>query len=179
MTDVIITGLEEIHAAMGNLTGKPVERVMTAALRAGLNVVNKQMKADLSPTVKDARKAVKTKVKGGRKPVAKVGFGVGRKKKKTQTLKVQKKRSGGVGIGPQNVHWWVAGTKERRTGFTKSGKLSVAARRGHVLHSTGRMPAMQPGLARMAYAKTAGKIRKAMIERGALQMVKEVNKLKQ
>jgi hypothetical protein len=39
------------------------------------------------------------------------------------------------------------------------------------------MPSMQPGLAKIAYAKSAGKIKAEMIKRGALQLQKEIDKL--
>jgi hypothetical protein len=133
------------------------------------------MKADTSPRVKEARKGVRSRFKKGKTRVeALAGFGVGKRRKKKITKPVNSKgnRKGGIGIGAQNIHWWVAGTKKRTTGRTKSGKIT-----GSGFMNRGRMPAMQPGLARIAYQKSNGKIQAEMIKRGALALKKEIVKL--
>ena len=166
-----LDGVREILNRLRELDKKAKVPVLRAAIRGGLNVIGKQMKADLDPKVKLGRKAVKSRFKKGKwKIVAKVGFGVGPRNKKSPETKPRPKR-GGVGMGPNNIHWWVAGTNRRETG-RKRGKPT-----GYPVQFRGAMPAMQPGLARIAYAKSAGKVREEMIKRGALQLQKEVTKL--
>lgn len=164
-----IDGIESLMKRLNLLEKKSAGKVMASMIRGGLNVIGKQMKSDVDPKVKLGRKAVKSRFKNDKRRgfiTAKVGFGVARKRGKSLTPKAPAaKRKGGVGISAQNIHWWVAGTKQRTT-----KKLKLNANRG-------RMPSMQPGLARIAASKAAGKVKAEMIKRGALQLKKEVAKL--
>ena len=171
-----IDGLDAILKRMESLKQSSKVSVMRAAIRGGLNVIGKQMRADVDPQVKLGRKAVKSRFKKGKwKITAKVGFGVG-KKSKAQTPKNRKgNRKGGVGIDANNIHWWVAGTDERFTG-TGKGRARRNSSPRPVMYR-GLMPAMQPGLAQIAYAKARGAVKAEMIKRGALQLEKEVQKL--
>lgn len=174
MSSEVVSAVNTLLKRLDSLEKKGKVAVVRAAIKGGLNVVVKQMKADTSPKVKEARKGVRSRFKKGKTRVeALAGFGVGkrRKKKTTKPIKARGKRKGGVGIGPQNIHWWVAGTKKRTTG-AKKGK-----RTGSGIMNRGRMPAMQPGLARIAYQKSKGKIQAEMIKRGALALKKEIVKL--
>jgi hypothetical protein len=179
MADDLLEGLEPLLKRMTILTERGQVSVLRSALRGGMKIIATQMKADLSPKVKQAKRAIKSrfeKARGNRPMVAKVGVGVG-KRRKPKTGEIRKVRheglSAGVGIGPQNIHWWVAGTKQRTTGKQgRKGKLT-----GNAFMNRGAMPAMQPGLARRAAQKKRGQIKAAMIERGALQLKKEILKL--
>lgn len=159
-----IYGLDLILRKLTALEAKASGRVMATIIRAQLNVIGKQMKADLDSKVKEGRKGVRSRFKNKAKKnfiTAKVGFGVG---KKTATKPRKSKRSGhgGVGISAQNIHWWVAGTKRRTT------------RRNF---DRGTMPSYQPGLAAIAATKSRGKQNAEMIKRGALALQKEVLKI--
>ena len=178
MSDPVVDGVEVLLKRLDVLQKSGKKRVVAAAISGALKVVVKQIKADTSPKVKEARKGVRSRFKRGGKGdrgevAALAGFGVGKRRKKKTTKPVNRKgnRRGGLGIGPQNIHWWVAGTKQRTTGAKKGRKnFKTVANRG-------RMPAMQPGLAAIAYRKSAGKIQSEMIKRGALALTKEVDKL--
>lgn len=162
VTEATVSGLDEVLAKLQFVSDKSTLSIARSMVRGGLNVVAKKIKSDLDPKAKDAKKSVKGRFKKGKvKIVAKVGFGVGPRNKKRATTK--ERTRGGVGIGPNNIHWWVAGTRSR---WTKRPVRYV-----------GRMPAMQPGLARIAYAQSVGKIKSEMIKRGALQLKKEIVKL--
>ena len=167
-------GLDTILRRMESLKDSSKVAVMRSAIRAGLNVIGKQMKKDVDPKVKLGRKAVKSRFKKGKTRIeAKVGFGVGpRNKKQVASNAARAKQKGGVGIGPNNIHWWVAGTKKRTTGSRRGKRVDTPEM------NRGSMPAQQPGLASTAYEKSQGKIKSEMIKRGALQLTKEVNKLK-
>lgn len=168
---VQIVGIETLIRRMETLKQTSKVSVMRSAIRGGLNAIGKQMKADLDPKAKKGKVAVKSKFKKGKKTItAKVGFGVGKKRGKTYPESKKQRRSG-VGIDGNNVHWWVAGTTRRRTGF-KRGKPT-----GNPVANRGVMPAMQPKLATIAYAKSKGKVKAEMIKRGALQLEKEAKKL--
>lgn len=175
-----IDGLDSILKKLTILETKSAGKVLAAIVRAQLTVIGKQMKADVDKKVKEGRKGVRSRFKNSaRKNVIKavVGFGVGKQpRKKNAKLKpVNRKgnRLGGVGISAQNIHWWVAGTKQRKTGLNRLRKPHPPAP-----HDTGTMDAMQPGLASIAQRKSAGQQNAYMIERGALALEKEIQKIK-
>ena len=179
-----IDGLDAILKKLTILETKSAGKVLAAIVRAQLTVIGKQMKADVDRKVKEGRKGVRSRFKNSaRKNVIKavVGFGVGKRKKNAPKVVGRKgNRKGGVGIAAQNIHWWVAGTKQRQTGGKMSGKVLGKPERPNrrAGHNTGRMPSMQPGLASIAQTKSAGKQNAYMIERGALMLEKEIQKIK-
>lgn len=159
-----IDGLDTILKRMAVLKQSSKVSVMRSAIRGGLNAIGKQMKADLDPKAKQGKVAVKSKFKKGKKRItAKVGFGVGKKRGKEYPKNRKGNRKSGVGIDGNNIHWWVAGTSRREA-------------RNNM--NRGAMPAMQPKLATIAYAKSRGKVKSEMIKRGALQLEKEAKKLR-
>lgn len=173
MKNEVVEGLDEILATLTTLETKSADKVLAAMIRGQMAPIQKQMKADTDSKVKEGRKGVRSRFKNNKKKnwiLAKVGFGVG--PKKTQKPRRSKRTGrGGVGISAQNIHWWVAGTKERRT---KGHKVRTRSQG----HSTGKMPSFQPGLAAIAATKSSGKQNAEMIKRGALALEKEVLKLK-
>jgi hypothetical protein len=178
MIDDTVEGLDQILRKLSYLETKGADKVLSAMIRGQLNAIEKQMKKDVDPKVKEGRKGVRSRFKNKKKKnwiQAKVGFGVG-KKKKNAPKKVNSKgnRKGGIGIGAQNIHWWVAGTDERFRG----GNYQRRKRMGQPERTTGSMPSMQPGLAAIAATKSRGKQNAEMIKRGALALEKEVVKLK-
>lgn len=171
-----IDGLDSILKKLTILETKSAGKVLAAIVRAQLTVIGKQMKADVDRKVKEGRKGVRSRFKNrARKNVIKavVGFGVGKRKKNAPKVVGRKgNRKGGVGIAAQNIHWWVAGTKQRTT--SGAGKRFTQG----VGQNRGSMPSMQPGLASIAQTKSAGKQNAYMIERGALMLEKEIQKIK-
>ena len=109
----------------------PIVRVM----RAGVNNISSE---DFSASGKKAARAtINKRFKKARREdtrSAVVGFGVGKRKRAPS-------RGGrrGVGIGSQNIHWFVLGTKERTT---SEGRV------------TGEMSKILEGIAKMALAST-------------------------
>ena len=174
-----IDGLDLILRKLTALETKASGRVLATVIRAQLNVIGKQMKADTDSKVKEGRKGVRSRFKNKAKKnfiTAKVGFGVGKKRKAGRTLKLKGNRRGGQGIGAQNIHWWVAGTDERQTG-TYKGQKGTYKTVGKRVMNRGRMPSFQPGLAKIAASKSRGQQNKEMIKRGALALQKEVLKI--
>ncbi|MFN9286977.1 MAG: hypothetical protein ACK6EB_02830, partial [Planctomyces sp.] len=107
---------------------------------------------------------------------AKVGFNVGKDARKVPFRRKRTSR-GGVGIGPANVHWFIAGTGERmrygNQGVTiDSGKpLSLRQRRREAERTgtgrpTGQMPALQEGLAAKAAKKSISEMQAVMARAG-------------
>lgn len=170
-----VDGLDLLLKKLDVLDKKAAGRVLSTVIRSQLNVIGKQMKADVDSKVKEGRKGVRSRFKNNAKKnfiTAKVGFGVG-KKKEAKPRKTKRKSRGGVGIGAQNIHWWVAGTKDR---FTGSARSRTGKNRGKQMFR-GKMPSFQPGLAAIAAAKSRGKQNAEMIKRGALALQKEVTKI--
>ena len=158
-----LQGLEELQWKLKQLPDKVGRSVLSSAIRGGLNVIQKQMKADLDPKVKAAKRGVGTRFKRGKNVVAKVGVGVG-KRKKPLTRRRKRTSNGGVGIGERNLHWWVAGTKKRTTKKTQQDR--------------GSMPAKDPELAARAYKKSRGKILQEMVRLGGKRLTREIAKLR-
>ena len=154
---VKITGVRKLDKKLQRLKTKSRKKIIRAGARAGLGVAAKEMKGDVPPRFKAARKAMgftlrKEKGNGPKQTVGKVGVGVGKKRAKLQAdaAKEQATRSGGgVGISGFNFHWWILGTGERTT---KAGK------------STGRMKAQLPNFAAMSVSKSRGKISRKVEE---------------
>jgi hypothetical protein len=118
-----VDGIKEL-ASTFNALDRDAQQIASAALRAGLNVIANQIKADIDPKVRHVRKTVgvafkRSTRKGLRQ--AKVGFRVG---KKVDLKAVRSGRSrGGSGISGQNAHWWILGAGQkapprRRTSLT-------------------------------------------------------------
>lgn len=161
MTDAVL-GLETILKRMDELNDRGKVNVLRSAIRTGLNAIGAQIRKDLDPKAIEAKKSVRSRFKAGRrKIVAKVGFGVGPRNKKRTDMKPRAKGRPGVGIGPNNVHWWISGTGPRRNRYGP----------------TGSMPAMQPGLARLAAARVTVSMSSKMAKSAAKQLNKEVAKL--
>lgn len=173
----VIEGLDQILRKLDQFSAKSADKILSAMIRGQLKPIEQQMKKDVDSQVKEGRKGVRWRFKNKKKKneiTAKVGFGVGKKKKNAPKVVNRKGgKRGGVGIGAQNIHWWVAGTKHRTTGHTVSGKRTRSS-----VMDRGSMPSMQPGLAAIAATKSRGKQNAEMIKRGALALEKEVLKLR-
>jgi hypothetical protein len=158
-----VEGLDQLVKSLDALPTKVGRAVLSSAIRGGLNAIQKQMKSELNPKVKAARRGIGTRFKKGEQVIAKVGVGVGKRKK---PLKKARKRAskGGVGIGERNLHWCVAGTKKRTTNTTEADR--------------GSMPAMDPQLAVRAYKKAKGKILAEMVRLGKKRFEREVARLR-
>jgi hypothetical protein len=183
MIDDTVEGLDQILRKLSYLETKGADKVLSAMIRGQLNAIEKQMKKDTDSKVKEGRKGVRSRFKNKKKKnwiQAKVGFGVGKKKKNAPKFVRKGNKRGGVGISAQNIHWWVAGTKNRQTGgkTTGRGKRKMRRLNGKAIMDRGSMPSMQPGLAAIAATKSRGKQNAEMIKRGALALEKEVVKLK-
>ena len=185
MKNDVVDGLDEILAALTTLETKSADKVLSAMIRGQMAPIQKQMKADVDPKVKEGRKGVRSRFKNNKKKnwiLAKVGFGVGPKKNQ-KPRRSKRTGRGGVGISAQNIHWWVAGTEHRYTGgqtkkLHRKAAYKTKRLNGKEIMNRGKMPSFQPGLAAIAATKSAGKQNAEMIKRGALALEKEVLKLK-
>ena len=133
MTRAVI-GADALNAKLISLAKNTSKKAARAGISAGLRVVAKAIRqainaSDAPADVKrQARKTIGSrfgKRKGGPgrgRIEARAGFAVGKKRQPPTA-----RRSRGVGLGVQDVHWFVLGTQERAT---KSG------------HATGKIDAM-------------------------------------
>lgn len=127
---VFLTGVEELDVMLKAVGKKIGNRAARAVLSMAVRLAVKKIKAKVPSSQKSVRKAIGGNVKkrkGGADrglTTAKAGAAVGMKSK----ARLKSKRGGrqGIGIGPENVHWYILGTNERAT---KSGRR------------TGKMPA--------------------------------------
>jgi hypothetical protein len=170
--DVTIEGLQELTRLFREMETNSGRRIVKAALRAAVNEIAKEMRRELSPKVKEARKAIRHIVKGSKRVTAKVGVHVGRGRSKQPKNNAPSRVGRGVGIGAPNVHWWIMGTKKRYRGQKRSAP--GVARPGRVLQPTGSMPAQQTGLAGLAFRRAAGRLPALMQARADKQLQKEI-----
>jgi hypothetical protein len=156
-----IDGMKELAAAF-NALDRDAQQIASAALRAGLNVVAKQIKADIDPKIRHVRKTVGVSIKRSvRKGLrqAKVGFRVGTQ----QELKAVRsgKSRGGKGISGRNVHWWMLGA-----GVKNPPRDRWKSKMG----PTGTMEARQPRLVPDAWAKSQTSAFRAMQRAGGKRL---------
>lgn len=187
---ITIDGVEILVPELNGLATKGGRRLAQIVLKAGLNVIGKQMQRDLDPKVKEAGKAVGNRVTIYRQNVtrAKVGFNVGKNASKVPFTR-KRTSKGGIGIGPRNVHWYITGTGERwrygDQGRSASGKpLSLRQRRASSIRRqqqgamrTGVMPAQQPGLAADAARKSLSEVRSVMQRAGGRYLEARARKI--
>ena len=106
-----LTGDKALDRKFRRLADKAAKKVLAQGIRAGLRVIAKGIKAEIPPHMKDAKKAIGSKLKKNKSGgiVAKVGAAVGKKKKPAGP------RAGrpGVGIARENIHWLLLGTNSR------------------------------------------------------------------
>lgn len=161
-----LDGMEELEKFFEDIIDlKTRMRVMSGAVRAGLSEIAREMKklvnsaAVDTPHGDDVRAAARKTIgsyfkkfprKGGY--TAKVGFGVGmRGGKRFERLSPMTSDSpGSKGIAGANIHWWVLGTKGRRT---KAGRY------------TGKIDPFFKGIVAQAQSQATGQVVPKMLKR--------------
>lgn len=124
-----VTGVRELDRNLAKLTKTGSKKAVRSGMTAGLSPVVTALRSETSSITGKAstksaiRKSVgkSVKIKDGL-PIAKVGFGIGKKRKvKGQFIKLPDRgTSPGVGIHPAfNVHWVILGVGNRSTGKAK------------------------------------------------------------
>lgn len=157
---ITIEGLKSVVASYANLTDKAGRQLATAAIRAGLKEIAKEIKKRIDPRIRHVRSTIGYRFKASPKKgitAAKVGFNVGGKKKNIQ--KRSGNNRGGIGISGQNVFWFIAGTSQR---YRRAKAAAIQNAEPPQRLSTGIMPAQQPGLAADAYRASSGAVRSKM-----------------
>lgn len=139
-------------------------RITRRVIGKGMTVIRKGIRGKVPPKYKDIKRLVGARLAkriGQTISVGKVGVGVGIKKARAKKIneslaksrfkrKEKKgKKSSGVGIAPENVHWWILGTKGRQH---KSGK------------STGTMPPQVPDIVRDGFSSSYQSALRVIIE---------------
>ena len=166
-----VSGIEELIAEFSTLD-KNARKVARVALQSAMKVIGQEMANQLEPKVRELGKSVgyRLTIYRGNVTKAKVGFNVGKGASKRR-IKNKRSTKSGVGIGSQNLHWYIAGTDARYTGkirhrgettglYWDDGRPIRKKTAGAVMYR-GRMPAMQPGLAANAYNAVKGEAREA------------------
>lgn len=119
--NLTLSGAAELEKRLIELGANGVIRAGKKALRAGVKRTSQAVKDRIPARMKDARKAIGSSVKGsGSEIVAKAGAAVGITKARAEKAKQKRgaRTRPGEGISARNIHWLVAGTKQR---FKKSG----------------------------------------------------------
>jgi cell division septum initiation protein DivIVA len=160
-----LKGLDDLLRKLDTIKDRMAKKAAKAGVNAGLTPLAQAMRSAVnaspaSPELKRAaRKMIgkRLKKKEGKDYVGKVGFAVGKatkaKKEKAAKRSVDKSKKG-VGVSQSNIHWFVLGTKDRKT---KTG------------HPTGRVEELLKGCVAQASSQAAS----AMLE-AARKKVSEV-----
>lgn len=115
----VVTGIKELDRKMARMKNRVQTKIVKAAIRAGLSVGSKEVRAQIPSQYKTARKAIGWRFKKNKKKgvmEAKVGVAVGKKQAKLREWgrKEEDKRRAagkkGLGISPMTLHWFVVGT---------------------------------------------------------------------
>ena len=117
MTEPTIEGLQELTRLFQQMETKSGRRIVKAALRAAVTEIGKEMRRELSPKVKEARRSIRGIVKGSKRVTAKVGVHVG----KGRDAQPAKKRTPSTGVVLALVHAMCTG------GFWAQRSVSEAA----------------------------------------------------
>ena len=131
MSALDVIGDEQILRQLKQLRTTAARRIMTDGAAEAAKKIAKYVKAEIPAKHKTIRKAVgwrRLKAKEAPEGGAKAGARVGRASRAQARGPTAGRK--GVGIGARNLHWWIQGTTERRTG-----------KRGGPVRSTGAMPA--------------------------------------
>lgn len=160
-----LKGLDDLLRKLDTIKNRTAKKAAKAGVNAGLTPLAQAMRAavNASPASAELKRAARQvigkrlKKKEGKDYVGKAGFAVGKatkaKKEKAAKRSADKSKKG-VGLSQSNVHWFVLGTKDRRT------------RRSH---STGKIEGLLKGCVVQASSQAA----QAMLE-AARKKVSEV-----
>jgi len=148
-----LQGFDQLMKKLATLEDRQEKRIARSGVTAGMTALAKAQKAAVnSAPISGALKAQARKMigkrlnkDGGAIVSGKAGFAVGKGSKKKREKASQRHQRGqggghetrGVGVSAANIHWFVLGTKERKTG---SG------------HATGAIPALLDGVITRASA---------------------------
>jgi len=162
-----LTGYKELDKALGSLKESAANKLLRPAMGKALRTIAKSIRQQVPAKYKDAKRAIgsrfgKAKKKG--QIVAKAGSGVGIKFKriaKEQAKRAtKKKKTGGVGISAQNIHWFILGTADRQTGY-KSRRIKGGGReKRRTLNPVayrGKMPPVLEGIVEKGAAAASQK----------------------
>jgi hypothetical protein len=160
-----------LRTGLGQFKDKTQFFILRGATRTGLRVLRKSIQGEIPSEWKQIKPLIGMRMLRsvkGMDPAGKVGVAVGKvskarqKKIDARTAAHKAGQAKGVGIGPQNVHWFVLGTKSRQT---KTG------------HSTGRMPPQVPNIVKDGVARGYPKALQAMIAAVQNGIEREAKKL--
>lgn len=177
----VLTGDAALIRRLRDLDDKLQRKIVKQAVGKAMTVISRGIKQQIPPKWKDIKKLIGQRFKRATRTSetqAKVGAAVGKKKGgggekiklssgKTLTLKKQRdKGRAGVGMGVENVHWFILGTKQRRTGTRRRGRGTRAktVATGGSIRRTGRMPPQVPRLVARGFRASETAARKALFE---------------
>jgi len=176
--------VEALQAGLLNLKDALQRKIGKKGLRAAMKVVNDAIKAEIPGPWKDIKRLIGLRLLKravGDQIAGKVGVGVGKKQKGRKP----KDRTGkaGVGVAPENVHWFILGTIERYAGLRnnrerKTGKFTGHRPTGKKVAFRGKMPSQVPGIVQRGFEASYVAALKRLIEVVREEMEKERAKIR-
>jgi hypothetical protein len=176
--------LAELRNGLVELRKSGRDKIGRKSLQKSMPVVVKAIKELVPPNLKGMKKAIGhkmlKKVKG-EEVKAKVGAAVGKKQKaieKQAGFRAHaRKGRPGVGIGPENIHWFLLGTKERKREFVLiTGRRTF--RQSKKGFSTGKMPPQAPDLIARGVMRSLSAAHAKRVSVAKAELEKETARLK-
>jgi hypothetical protein len=160
-----LTGVRKLDRKLQALDRKVQKKLIRSAVNKALTIAKKAIQAEIPGRYPDLKKAVGkrlNKAKTGNQKgqtVGKVGAAVGMNAKRRAKMAEKKgpRKRPGVGIGPENAHWFLVGTGQRTRGYRRIRVKSGWRRKRttHPIQSTGRMKPVAPNAVKRGFEKSA------------------------
>jgi hypothetical protein len=162
-----LTGVRKLDRKLQSLDRKVQKKLIRSAVNKALTVAKKAIKSEIPSRYPDLRKAIGKRLAKGKTgsakgiTVGKVGAAVGvtAKRRAKNAAKKKPRKRPGVGIGPENAHWFLMGTSERTAGIRKIRVKGGGWRKkltGNPIHSTGKMKPVAPDAVKKGFEKSTG-----------------------
>jgi hypothetical protein len=174
-----------LQAGLGLFRDSIQRKIARSALQKGMRVVNKAVKSEVpGGPLKIIKKFIGMRLlkrAAGQEIAGKVGVGVGKGASKKIGKKDRANRPG-VGIGPQNVHWFILGTKPRYQGVKttrnrKTGEVTSVTRTAALDRYTGIMPPQVPDIVKAGFEKSYSQALRVIIKATEEGIQKEAAKI--
>lgn len=167
----LIQGDKELKSLLKHMRTTSARRVTTAGAAESGKQLAKMVKATIPARFKGARKAIgwrRLKVKEAAGGGAKIGGRVGRSSRASSASRKRDNRKG-VGIGANNIHWFIQDAKHRKRYTGK--KRGVRRYTGVMLSHTAGIPSVSKTANR-----NSGVLRAAFTQAARKQLNKEIAK---
>lgn len=161
-------------------------KILRGAVSKAMRIIVKSIKGKIPPNFKDAKKAIGgrilKRVAGSKDVKAKFGAAVGKKQAKAKLAAQDRKHSRagrpGVGIGPENIHWFILGTAKRKREYIRVTGRRTFRQNTAEGFSTGSMPPQFGDAVTQGVLSSLAASHRAMVDAVRVGIDREAKKLR-